>query len=304
MTEDVYHEGEIAVQRRAGARERADKMAGMVEGSIPASEDVRALVDDQPHAVVASVDREGNVWTSFLTGRPGFIHVADDRTVRFEADPVDGDPLADHLREGVPAGVLLVDPRDRNRLRLNGVARPAGTGTGFDLAIEEAFPNCPKYIQRRSFDRVVDGGDGTGGERTVVAGLRPDHREWIESADTFFIGSYHPPAGADASHRGGDPGFVDVEGDTIVYPDYPGNSMFCTLGNVAAHSRVGLLFVDFTDGRTLQITGRAEIVWDDDRVAAVDGAERLVEITAERTVDLAAGTPLRWSLEERSPFNP
>ncbi|PSQ01069.1 pyridoxamine 5-phosphate oxidase, partial [Halobacteriales archaeon QS_5_70_17] len=85
---------------------------------------------------------------------------------------------------------------------------------------------------------------------------------------------------------------------------YPGNSMFCTLGNVAAHSRVGHLFVDFTDGRTLQITGRAEIVWDDDRVAAVDGAERLVEITAERTVDLAAGTPLRWSLEERSPFNP
>lgn len=301
MTEDVYHEGEIAVQRRAGVRDRAEEMAGMVGASVPASEEVRALVDDQPHAVVASVDREGNVWTSFLTGRSGFIDVLDDRTVRFGADPVDGDPLADHLREGMPAGVLLVDPRDRNRLRLNGVARPAETG--FELAIEEAFPNCPKYIQRRSFERAVDGTDGSG-ERTVADGLRPDHREWIESADTFFIGSYHPPAGADASHRGGDPGFVDVEGDTIVYPDYPGNSMFCTLGNVAAHSRVGLLFVDFTDGRTLQITGRAEVVWDDDRIAASDGAERLVEITAERSVDLAAGTPLRWSLEERSPFNP
>lgn len=80
--------------------------------------------------------------------------------------------------------------------------------------------------------------------------------------------------------------------------------MFCTLGNIAADSRVGLLFVDFTDGRTLQITGRADVVWDEDRIAGYDGAERLVEITAERAVELPDGNPLRWSFEERSPFNP
>ncbi|MFB6117972.1 pyridoxamine 5'-phosphate oxidase family protein [Halosegnis sp.] len=163
------------------------------------------------------------------------------------------------------------------------------------------FPNCPKYIQQRAFERVET---ADAGEQSVADGLAPAHREWLGSTDTFFIGSVHPEAGADASHRGGDPGFVDVDGDTVVYPDYPGNNMFCTLGNVQADGRVGLLAVDFADGRTLQATGRADIVWDAARVAAHEGAERLVEIHVDRTVELPNGTPLRWSLTERSPFNP
>lgn len=296
---DIYHEGEVAVQRRAGVRERAEQMSGMVERTVPASDDVRALITNQPHAVVTSVDRDGSVWVSFLTGEPGFVGVDDNRTVRFAATPATGDPLADHLRSGMPAGVLLVDPRSRNRLRLNGTVEP--TDDGFTLTTEEAFPNCPKYIQQRSFEQVAD---MTNTQRKTSDGLRPSHREWIETTDTFFIGSYYPGTGADASHRGGDPGFVDVDDDTIVYPDYPGNSMFCTLGNVEADSRVGLLFVDFVNGRTLQATGTAQIVWDDDRVSQHEGAERLAEITVGRTIELPNGNPLRWSLEERSPFNP
>lgn len=296
---DVYHEGEIAVQRRAGVRDEAERLAGMVDSTVPSDDDVRSLVAAQPHAVVTSVDREGDVWVSFLTGEPGFIDVEGQRRVHFAADPSPGDPLSTHLRSGMQAGVLLVDLRSRNRLRLNGVVSP--TEEGFELVTEEVFPNCPKYIQRRSFEPVAD---ASGGERTTSESLRSSHREWIASTDTFFIGSFHPEAGADASHRGGDPGFVDVDGDTVVYPDYPGNSMFCTLGNVAADSRVGLLFVDFEDGRTLQTTGRAEVVWDEARVARHDGAERLVEITVERAVELPDGNPLRWTLEERSPFNP
>lgn len=297
---DIYHEGEIAVQRQAGVRERAEQLSGMVERTVPGGEDVRALVENQPHAVVTSVDDDGAVWVSFLTGEPGFISIDNERMVRFAATPATGDPLADHLRPGMPAGVLLVDPRNRNRLRLNGTVEP--TDEGFLLTTEEAFPNCPKYIQQRSFERVVDETSDVAHETTDD--LRPSHREWIETTDTFFIGSYYPGTGADASHRGGDPGFVDVDGDTIVYPDYPGNNMFCTLGNVEAHSRVGLLFVDFADGRTLQTTGTAEIIWDDDHMARYEGAKRLVEITVDRAIKLPNGNPLRWSLEERSPFNP
>lgn len=295
----VYHEGELAVQRRAGARDRAAELAGMVQETVPEG-DPRDLIADQPHAVVTSTDRAGDVWVSLLTGEPGFIRVVDERTVRFDAAPAAGDPLADHLRPGMPAGVLLVDPRTRNRLRLNGTADPVDGG--LELSVAEAFPNCPKYIQQRSFERVV--GTDEAGDPQTSAGLTAEHREWIRSTDTFFIGSHYPETGADASHRGGDPGFVDVDGDRIVYPDYPGNSMFCTLGNIEANPRVGLLFVDFADGRTLQVTGRAELIWDEERVAAYEGAERLVEITAERAVELPDGNPLRWSLEEHSPFNP
>lgn len=296
---DVYHEGEVAVQRRAGVREEAERLSGMVDRTVPPDENVRSLVAAQPHAVVTSVDRDGAVWVSFLTGDSGFISVEDERTVRFAAEPVAGDPLGDHLRSGMPAGVLLVDPRNRNRLRLNGTVEP--TQDGFELTTAEVFPNCPKYIQQRSFERVADGANA---ETTTRDGLAPADREWIESTDTFFIGSHHPETGADASHRGGDPGFVDTDGDTILYPDYPGNNMFCTLGNVEAHSRVGLLFVDFTDGRTLQVTGTAEIVWDEARVSEYENAERIVDITVDRTVELPDGNPLRWSLEERSPYNP
>lgn len=90
----------------------------------------------------------------------------------------------------------------------------------------------------------------------------------------------------------------------MIYPDYPGNNMFCTVGNIEADSRAGMVFVDFDDGRTLQTTGHAEVIWDEDRVARYDGAERLVEIPVERAVELPDRNPLRWSLEERSPLYP
>lgn len=297
--DDTYHEGELSVQRRAGVRDEADRLAGMVTETVPDESDLRAMVADQPHAVVTSVDTDSRVWVSLLAGEPGFVRVVDDRTVRFDADPSPGDPLADHLRPGMPAGVLIVDPRTRNRLRLNGTVQP--DDHGFTLTTREVFPNCPKYIQRRSFERVED---ASAGVRETYDGLAATHREWIGETDTFFVGSYYPETGADASHRGGDPGFVDATGDTVAFPDYPGNNMFCTLGNVAAHSGVGLLFVDFETGRTLQATGHGAIVWDDQRVAAHDRAERFVEITVERAVELPDGNPLRWTLEERSPFNP
>jgi len=299
VTSDVYHEGEVAVQRRAGVRDRAETVAGMVERAVPAGDGARGLIESQPHAVVTSVDRDGSVWVSLLTDDPGFVNVVDDRAVRFETGPAAGDPLADHLRAGMPAGVLLVDPPSRNRLRLNGTVEP--TDDSVTLRVEEAFPNCSKYVQRRSFDRVTDARNAA---RETNDGLSASHREWIETADTLFIGSHYPGAGADASHRGGDPGFVDVDGDTVIYPDYPGNNMFCTLGNIEANPRAGLLFVDFAGGRTLQVTGHADIVWDDGRVAQYDGAERLVEVSVDRAVELPEGNPLRWSLEERSPFNP
>lgn len=299
ITSDVYHEGEISVQRRAGVRERADGVADMVERTVPAGDGARGLIENQPHAVVTSVDRDGSVWVSLLTDDPGFISVVDDRTVRFTTEPTTGDPLSDHLREGMPAGILLVDLPSRNRLRLNGTVK--SVSEGFELVVEEAFPNCPKYIQRRSFDRVTSVNNAAG---ETSDGLTASHREWIETTDTFFIGSHYPETGADSSHRGGDPGFVDVDGDTVIYPDFPGNNMFCTLGNIEANPQVGLLFVDFSNGKTLQLTGHADIVWDDDRVAQYDGAERLVEIAVERAVELPEGNPLRWTLEERSSFNP
>ena len=65
---------------------------------------------------------------------------------------------------------------------------------------------------------------------------------------------------------------------TLQFPDYAGNNMFNTLGNLAIDPHAGLLFVDFELGDTLQITGEARVLWDDESRAAFAGAERVVEM--------------------------
>jgi catechol 2,3-dioxygenase-like lactoylglutathione lyase family enzyme len=90
----------------------------------------------------------------------------------------------------------------------------------------------------------------------------------------------------------------------LSFPDYPGNSMFMTLGNVAANPRAGLLFIDWETGDTLQLTGAAVVDWSPERASAIPGAERVVDFAVDRVIQMAGALPLRWVLEERSRFNP
>ena len=100
----------------------------------------------------------------------------------------------------------------------------------------------------------------------------------------------------DASHRGGEPGFVQVENATrLVFPDYAGNNHFNTIGNLILDSRVGLLFVDFENGSLLQISGRAHIDWDSGALTRFPGVRRLVACEIEEVVELRSALPLRWS---------
>jgi len=94
-------------------------------------------------------------------------------------------------------------------------------------------------------------------------------QDWIRKADTFFIASGYGDGdedatyGIDASHRGGDPGFVRVESGTrIVFPDYAGNNHYNTIGNLIMDPRAGMLFVNFERGSMLQLTGTTHIDWD------------------------------------------
>ena len=105
-----------------------------------------------------------------------------------------------------------------------------------------------------------------------------------------------PTYGMDASHRGGDPGFVKVASDTrLLFPDYAGNNHFNTIGNLVLDPRVGLLFVDFSTGGMLQLSGRAEVAWEGVALERFPGARRLVYIDVEEIVELPMALPLRWS---------
>jgi predicted pyridoxine 5'-phosphate oxidase superfamily flavin-nucleotide-binding protein len=109
-----------------------------------------------------------------------------------------------------------------------------------------------------------------------------DEKELIETSPFFFIGTSWNDY-IDCSIKSGDPGFVKMERPNIIeYPEYDGNSMYRTLGNISRNPNVGLLFVRF-DGksRRMRINGRAAILEDAEARTRHYGAQIVVRIECE-----------------------
>jgi predicted pyridoxine 5'-phosphate oxidase superfamily flavin-nucleotide-binding protein len=277
-----YHEGELEAQRRAGVLLNAERIGRSIHGEIPPL--AQRFAAEQRFVILGAADAEGRVWATVLHGEPGFLSSPADDVLRIGAEPWPGDPLAPALATETDVGLLVIDPSTRRRIRVNGRARPDGAH-GIEVTTREVYANCPKYIRQRSVDlSLVPGDPGVRVERG--AALTPAQATLLQAIDTLFLASQHPVVGADVSHRGGPRGFVHVPSpDRVVIPDYSGNMMFNTVGNLTADPRAGLLLVDFGGGETLQLSGRATIVWDRERVAAFEGAERLIEIAVDAVVE-------------------
>lgn len=314
MTE-VFHESELAVQARAGVSVQAQMVGRIIAPHLPDGAD--GYLAGLPILFHGGVDAQGAVWASALTGDPGFIHVIDAHTVEVRANPVPGNPLStDTIPEapgdpGAPAGFLAIDLSTRQRFRFNGDA--TRTGDTLRVKINQAYGNCPKYIQRREVTAPGGApGSAPGSDPPQEAGptvtdttLSDEDVDLIHRADTFFIASTAGGHGADVSHRGGAPGFVGVTPQgNITFKDYPGNNMFQTLGNLTSDPRAGLLFIDFKTGSTLQLSGRAEVHWATKPPTDTFETGRTVTFMPERVVRTPRAVPLRWVLKEYSPFNP
>lgn len=325
-----FHDGELAVQARAGVLAMARRVGGIIAPSI--APPLAAFLSSATLAAVGAVDDEGLVWASLLVGPPGFLgpQTGPPAGARGTASGAPDAPLThlvvaatpasdDALRRTltgtaarpagrIPVGLVAIDLATRRRVRANGRLAAAGED-GFVVVVEEAYVNCPKYIQARTPPSSGARGGGAPSAHAAHAALSSrlgdEHRAWIGAADTLFVASVGPGGRADASHRGGPPGFVAVlDADHLVLPDYGGNAMFNTLGNLAVDPRVGLVVPDFARGRLLQLTGTATIDWRPDAVAAHPGAERVVVVAVEGVREVAAGIPAGWSPPRASPFNP
>ena len=90
----------------------------------------------------------------------------------------------------------------------------------------------------------------------------------------------------------------------LAWPDYAGNSMFQTLGNLETDPHAGLVFVDFATGDLLQLIGRARVDFDPARAAKFAGAERIVDFEIDAVRETRAALPLRSYAVEASPYNP
>lgn len=298
--EEVYHEGELMVQNRAGEGAIAAQNAKMISSHF--SNGIIKFLKTQQFAVLSSTDRKGNVWVTFLTGGPGFVEELDEQRVMIRAGLIAGDPLASETKEQKQIGLLIIDTKRRIRLRINGTAS-IEMGQ-IIVTAHQIYGNCPKYIQKRTFSREKDS------YRLLLSeqrnkGLSRQQEEWIAQADTFYIGSINDQGEMDASHKGGNPGFVHVvNAETLLFPDYFGNSMFNTLGNIELNPLSGLLFIDYDHGHSLHLTGSSEIIWDEAVAAAFPGAGRVVRFEIRDVVQLNNATEMQWEDTEMSPFNP
>ncbi|HEX4394840.1 MAG TPA: pyridoxamine 5'-phosphate oxidase family protein [Mycobacterium sp.] len=254
-----FHEGELAVQRRAGVERLAARLVGMLDPPM-LDGGMRQFLNDRHMIMVTSRDGAGRLWISPVFGPLGFLD-AHDSTFRVLARPEVGDPLA-QLQPGQPMAVIAVDFAIRRRLRINGILTASSTDS-FQISVDQAYGNCPQYIQQRQVQQESSSASNTRRQshscRSVT--LVPEDTRLIQGADTFILGTTHPTRGTDASHRGGAPGFVRVEGNEPWWPDYPGNNLFNSLGNIAVDPTAAMLFFDFTAGDTLQLSGDAAIEW-------------------------------------------
>jgi predicted pyridoxine 5'-phosphate oxidase superfamily flavin-nucleotide-binding protein len=304
MAHDVFHAGEIEVQERAGVRAVAQELG---EAAIAPRLDVNFAVflREQYLLIAGGHGTDGRMWASPLLGQRGFARTAGQDTLVLHSELAPGDPLGEALQAGeVKLGLLALDAMSRSRIRVNGTARQ--TDEGIELQIAETFGNCPKYIQRRTPVELLNEGE-RGTQATTGTALDATQRALVHAADTFYIATANAQHGADASHRGGRPGFIEIsdDGSRLTWPDYQGNNMFMTLGNLTADPATGLLFVDWETGTTLQLSGRATIDWDDaQRIARWPRAKRLVDFEIEAVVQRANAIPLRWELVEYSKVTP
>jgi predicted pyridoxine 5'-phosphate oxidase superfamily flavin-nucleotide-binding protein len=295
-----FHEGELAVQRQAGVSRDAARLSGMLAPGHLNGGAARVLAE-RTFAAISGRDTNGTLWISPLTGPPGFLQVASPTGLDVWARPVEGDPLH-RLPKPQPVGLIVVEFATRRRIRINGTLSTAGSD-GMHIDVEQAYGNCPQYIQGRQLHAAPVTSPATEPVRRTDS-LNESDASLIRQSDTFLIGTTHPTRGNDASHRGGPAGFVRIEDGGLWWPDYWGNNMFNTLGNLRTDPAAALLFFDFTTGRTLHLSGQASLEWtrpgvpgDDDRTG------RRVHFTPRHVV---AGhlLPLQADSVAAAPDNP
>jgi predicted pyridoxine 5'-phosphate oxidase superfamily flavin-nucleotide-binding protein len=265
-----FHRDELAAQA----------LAGEGAGRAP----IRSFMPDQhrtffaglPYLFVATADEQGWPVASVLAGQTGFVRSPDPVTLH-----IVGVHDAEGLAAGREVGLLGLDLATRRRNRANGHVA-AADAHGLTVRVGQSFGNCAQYIQTRHPTALAR----TAAPIERFDGLDDAARALVTAADTFFVASRSRPevgisGGLDMSHRGGRPGFVGVDGNTLAIPDFRGNRFYNTLGNLLGEPRAGLLFIDFAAGDLLQLQGRVEIDWTPGS-AGPGGTERLWRVESVR----------------------
>jgi predicted pyridoxine 5'-phosphate oxidase superfamily flavin-nucleotide-binding protein len=155
-----------------------------------------------------------------------------------------------------------------------------------------------EFDSRRISDRLE--------EKLTRTAFTADDKAFIESAIYFFLSTADAEGRPDCSFKGGPAGFVRVVGDSeLAFPDYDGNGMFKSLGNLLVNANVGLLFIDLHERpRRLRVNGSATVSRDDPLLAATIGAQLIVRVQARAIFPNCPRYIPKMELTENSPYVP
>ena len=304
-SDSPFHEGELEVQKRAGEEAAAEANSPMIIDQLYSG--ALNFIRHQQMAILSTRDADGHRWASVVFGPKGFLEPNGLQSLQIAVPAAERDardPLWRNLESDSPLGLLVIELANRRRLRINGDARL--TDKEIILEVTQSFPNCPKYITKREIEvelaEVSDADSKVSEGSTLPAGIQ----EMIAAADVLFLATGHAERGNDASHRGGSPGFLEViDKSTLRLPDYSGNGLFNSLGNVVGDPRVGLLIPDFEHGRQLQLTATAKILWDQpDPHGKTGGTNRFVEFAISQWLERPLPARMKSAVVSYSPYNP
>ena len=168
--------------------------------------------------------------------------------------------------------------------------------------MSEIFHDGNRTLQDR-FDtrRLADRLD----QAVVGDTIRPHDKAFIERADMFFLATADEQGRPNCSYKGGDPGFVRVVDEhTIAFPNYDGNGMYLSMGNVLKNPHVGLLFIDFEHQHRMRLNGEASIDERDPLMAEHPEAQFIVRVRAREVFPNCPRYIHQYRLVARSRFVP
>lgn len=259
-------------------------------------------------------------------GEPGIARPVGDSMIMMDTPAQNkDDPVLQFLLESTPVnqaaqshgekpiiGGLAIDLESRMRLKLHGrlqagqVSYEGQTRRAqllFD--IDASLPNCPKYLNEKFI--VPNLSDPKPLPESPK--LPPQAAELLKKADLFFISSSNAGMDMDTNHRGGSPGFVRVlsnspSGAVLVYPEYSGNRLYQTLGNIQTTPFTGLTVPDFDTGDVLYLTGEAQVLSGKSATDVLPRSKLAVKITVRSSRFVFQGLSFLGKPGSFSPYNP
>jgi hypothetical protein len=289
-----YHEGQIAIQDEANTRRLADNLA---HWNGPVAE--FAMGADL--LLFATENDFEQLEFSVLSGRPPLVEVAGPSALAL------ADGIARRLQAG-RCGGLAINLATARRVRINGYVEVSGDDR--ILHLDEAFTLCRKYMAPSGImGDVPCTGPGRREALNTDAAVVADA---LAGSECVFLATVAPDGAPDVAHRGGPAGFVtlDAAAGTIAWPEYLGDGVFKSAGNIRATGSATLLVPDFQsgDGFELVLSGvrytnvrtsrreRIDPLVQEGQPFPVQG---LMEATVERVFRLEGLTYPRQRLQER-----